>query len=151
MTSTSAPRVADCGKATVPTEPGELVMHVARRLRRTFAASLEPLGLVPHQARALRVVCAHDGARLSDVAAALRIAPRSGTEVVDGLQAKRLVARRPDPADRRAALVVPTEEGRQLNEQITQMRQEGADELFAPLDAADRRMLTDLLQRLLAE
>ncbi|PZA19850.1 MarR family transcriptional regulator, partial [Modestobacter versicolor] len=47
-------------------------MRLARTLRRRFSAVLEPWELSPHQARALRVVCARDGVRLSELAEALR-------------------------------------------------------------------------------
>ena len=50
--------------------------------------------------------------RSSELAQHLHIAPRSATEVVDALEAKGLVARSPDPSDRRATLVSLTDRGR---------------------------------------
>ena len=49
--------------------------------------------------------------RLSELSDRLHIAPRSATEVVDALEARGLVERRPDPSDRRATLVELTEHG----------------------------------------
>ena len=46
--------------------------------------------------------------RPSALAEHLHIAARSATEVVDALEARGLVAREPDPDDRRATLVRPT-------------------------------------------
>src|ERR1700676_5569314 len=80
----------------------EAFWSVARQLRRAAMESLAQWDISPSQARALRVLARHDGARLSELAEHLRIAARSATEVVDGLEAKGLVARRPDPQDRRA-------------------------------------------------
>jgi DNA-binding MarR family transcriptional regulator len=40
--------------------------------------------------------------RLSELSEHLHIAPRSATEVVDALESRGLVRRRPDPDDRRA-------------------------------------------------
>ncbi len=81
-----------------PAELGDLLMRVARTQRRRWRDVLAPWDLSPHQARALEVVSEHDGVRLSDLAEALRIAPRSATEVADGLQERGLVERTPDPA-----------------------------------------------------
>src|SRR3954464_12467496 len=91
---------------------GDLLMRLARPQRRRWADALAPWDLSPHQARALREVCAGDGVRLSDLAEALRIAPRSATEVADGLQARGLVERSPDPAERRGGVLAAAAAGR---------------------------------------
>ena len=127
---------------------GDLLMRVARTLRRRFTAALAPWDLSPHQARALRVVCGRDGVRLSELAEALRIAPRSATEVADGLQARGLVERAADPGDRRAVVLTPTPTGRQVQQEVTAARGADAQELFARLPAADRAELERILRRL---
>lgn len=126
----------------------EALMQAGRALRRRWWAALEDWDLSPHQARALRTVCAQDHARLSEVAARLRIAPRSATEVVDSLEARGLVARRPDPADRRAVLVEATEAGRQIQQATSAARESAAGELFGRLTAQEREQLAGLLGRL---
>src|SRR3712207_7737717 len=91
---------------------GELLMRAARGQRRRWREALAPWDLSPHHARALHVVTDRSGTRLSELAEALHIAPRSATEVADALQARGLVERTPDPTDRRAGGLAPTEEGR---------------------------------------
>src|SRR5215211_6182291 len=120
-------------------------MRVARTQRRRFRDVLAPWDLSPHQARALFVVCQGDGVRLSDLAETLHIAPRSATEVADGLQERGLVQRAPDPGDRRAVLLRPTEEGRRVRAEVDRARIADSDELFARLSPADRRTLGRLL------
>jgi DNA-binding MarR family transcriptional regulator len=127
---------------------GELVLGVARTLRRRFMSALAPWDLSPHQARALRAVCGRDGVRLSELADALRIAPRSATEVADGLQERGLVERSPDPADRRAVLLRPTDAGRRVQREVDDARAADSQELFARLSPADRAELVRLLRRL---
>jgi DNA-binding MarR family transcriptional regulator len=51
-------------------------------------------------------------ASVSDLAAAERMRPQSMAQTVAELEADGLVARRPDPSDRRRALVELTEQGR---------------------------------------
>ena len=125
---------------------GDLLMRAARTLRRRFGAVLTPWDLSPHQARALRVVSSGDGVRLSELAEALRIAPRSATEVADGLQERGLVSRAPDPTDRRAVVLTATEAGRQVQREVDDARAADSAELFARLSAADRAELARILR-----
>ena len=123
-------------------------MRVARTQRRRWREALAPWDLSPHQARALRVVSERDGVRLSDLAEALHIAPRSATEVADGLQERGLVERTPDPGDRRAVILRPTDEGRRVRGEIGAARAADSTELFARLSADDRATLARLLRAL---
>src|SRR3712207_6846949 len=123
-------------------------MRVFRAQRRRWREALAPWDLSPHQARALKVVSERDGVRLSDLAEALRIAPRSATEVADGLQERGLVERTPDPRDRRAVLLRPTDEGRRGRGEIDAARTADSAELYARLSAADRATLARLLRAL---
>ena len=130
-------------------ELGELLMRVARNQRRRWREALAPWDLSPHQARALRVVVERDGVRLSDLAESLHIAPRSATEVADGLQARGLVERTPDPADRRAVILRPTAEGRRVRTEVGRARAADNDALLSRLSAEDRATLGRLLGALL--
>ncbi|MDT0212847.1 MarR family transcriptional regulator [Rothia sp. ARF10] len=128
--------------------PGELVMEVARALRRRFASTLEPWGITPHEARALRVVGHHEPTRLGVVASHLRIAPRSVTDVVDALEGHGFVAREPDPSDRRATRVALTPEGRRVLDELDAARRADSEDYFAGLSDRDRATLTRILARL---
>src|SRR3954447_511453 len=127
---------------------GDLLMRAARTLRRRWRSVLAPWDLSSHQARALAVVGKEDGVRLTDLAEALHIAPRSATEVADGLQERGLVERTPDPGDRRAVILRPTDEGRRVRAEIDAARTQDSAELFARLPAADRTELARILQSL---
>ncbi|MCW2741071.1 MAG: Bacterial regulatory protein MarR [Blastococcus sp.] len=127
---------------------GDLLMRVARTQRRRFRKVLAPWELSPHQARALLVVCEGDGVRLTDLAERLRIAPRSATEVADGLQERGLIERSRDPGDRRAVLLRPTDEGRRIHREIAAARRADSAELYARLSEADRATLARILRSL---
>ncbi|MCA1004898.1 MarR family transcriptional regulator [Rhodococcus hoagii] len=128
----------------------DLVMSTSRGLRRRWFSALEPWGLSPHEFRALRVIDheADGRPRLGDVAKALRIAPRSATEVVDRLQSRDLVERVADGADRRAVCVLLTDAGRKLLDEMSAARDAQAADFFAPLDAHDRAELSRILDKL---
>ena len=136
--------MADDGTADL----GDLLMRAARTLRRRWRDVLAPWDLSPHQARALGVVGRRDGVRLTDLAEALHIAPRSATEVADGLQERGLIERTPDPGDRRAVILRPTDEGRRIRAEIDAARTADSAELFARLPAPERAELARILQAL---
>lgn len=122
---------------------------VARLLRQASVESLSQWDLTPSQFRALRAVLHHDALRPSELSDHLRIAPRSTTEVLDDLAAKGLVERRPDPEDRRATLVTPTEHGKVVAEQIRSARGSESARVFAKLTPDDRAQLARILGELL--
>lgn len=127
---------------------GDLVMRLARGLRRRGAEAMAPWDLAPHQARALRVIAHHDRIRPGELAAHLRVAPRSVTDVVDALEQRGLVGRGPDPSDRRATVVSLTPAGRRLVEEVDAARRADAEALFGRLGDRDRASLRRILTRL---
>jgi DNA-binding MarR family transcriptional regulator len=86
--------------------------------------------------------------RLSELSDHLRIAPRSATEVVDALEARGLVQRRPDPGDRRAILVEVTEHGARVLDAIRAARGTQTERIFGRLSEADRADLARILRQL---
>ncbi|WP_432988259.1 RNA-guided endonuclease TnpB family protein [Dactylosporangium sp. CA-233914] len=126
----------------------ELFWSVARRLRHQSHEALQPWGITPGQARALGVVAKHGTMRPSELSEHLRIAPRSTTEVVDGLQSRGLVERLPDPADRRATLVALTASGAATAQSIKAERGAQGERFFAALPQRDRAELARILAAL---
>jgi DNA-binding MarR family transcriptional regulator len=129
---------------------GDLHLAVSRRLRAAYAAALEPYGVSPHHARALRAIREQGAVRPGRLAEALRIAPRSVTDVIDDLEGRGLVTRAPDPDDRRALRLTLTPAGEALLAEVDNHRTDAASELFGTLSEQDRaelaRILTALLQ-----
>ncbi len=130
---------------------GDLVVALARRLRRAHVEALADWEVTPGQARALRVLTGADGMRPSALADVLRIAPRSATEVVDALEQRGWVRREPDPTDRRATRLVPTDDGRQLVERIDDVRREASQRVLDVLTPAQRRTLHQILAVVVGE
>ena len=126
----------------------EAFWSLARQLRRASLESLARWDITPSQSRALRVLKRDGVMRLSDLAEHLRIAARSATEVVDSLEDKNLLERRPDPSDRRATLVGLTAPGIALGEAIRSSRGTGTERVFDRLSTADRAHLARILNEL---
>ncbi|HEX2904471.1 MAG TPA: MarR family transcriptional regulator [Jatrophihabitans sp.] len=133
-----------------PDEAGlpELFWAVARRLRHASKQDLARWDISPSQSRALMVLARHDRLRLNELSEHLRIAPRSTTEVVDALEAKGLIERRPDARDRRATLATLTAAGQALVGELHRAQARATAALFEPLSAADRDRLAAILRSL---
>lgn len=128
----------------------ETFWDVARLLRHASRESLAAWDIAPSHARALGVLIREGDQRLSDLSERLRIAPRSTTEVVDGLQERGLVERRADPADRRATIVSVTRAGHRVGAAVQADRAATGDRVFATLSETDRAHLARILRKLRA-
>lgn len=126
----------------------EAFWAVTRRLREKSLETLAPWDITPAHWRALRVLRRHGVMRLSELSERLHIAPRSATEVVDALEGRGLVRRRPDPGDRRATLVEVTEPGAEMLEAIRGASGVEAERVFSRLSPADRAELARILRQL---
>lgn len=134
-----------------PVQLADLLHGLTRRLRRGQVDGLAPLGLTPAQERALRVIARYEDEeplRMTELADRLGIVPRSLTTVIDALEEAGLVRREIDPRNRRAILLRLTDRGAAVRDELREARRRAAEELFAPLSAADRRALAALLAQL---
>jgi len=131
-----------------PEALAESWMRVARRIRRETGLRTAPLGINPHQARALRVIGDAGPVRPSEVAERLGIMARSATDSVSGLVTAGLVERRTDPADGRAQLLALSASGWSALAEADRIRAEVARDVFGTLPEADRVALAVVLDRL---
>ena len=81
---------------------GFLVADVSRLLRNAFQNRLGAGGLTFLQARALIYISRHEGVRQNQLAELIEIQPITLVNIIDQLEARRLVKRATDPRDRRA-------------------------------------------------
>lgn len=123
-------------------------MSVARQLRGTSQATLAPWEITPAQLRALRALGHHGTQRMSELSEHLHIAARSTTEVIEALESRGLVERRPDPGDRRATLAELTDNGASVLSAIRAARGTQAEQIFNRLSAADKAHLARILAKL---
>jgi DNA-binding MarR family transcriptional regulator len=83
-----------------------------------------------------------------ELAEFLRLDPSQVVSLVDELQSRRLVERRPDPADRRANVVVATDAGRALVAVAGEAARAAEERVHADLSTDDRETLARLLRAL---
>ncbi|MFC8680505.1 MarR family winged helix-turn-helix transcriptional regulator [Microbacterium ureisolvens] len=83
-----------------------------------------------------------------ELAEFLRLDPSQVVSLVDELQSRKLVERRPDPSDRRANVVVATDAGRELVATARDAARAAEERVHAQLTESDREALATLLRTL---
>ena len=89
--------------------------------------------------------------RLSDLSVALDLDPSTVSRHIKTLWKAGLVGRESDPDDGRAALLTPTEAGKAALEASRRLRLRALADSMADWPEADRGMLVELLERLVAD
>lgn len=114
------------------------VMRLARRLRQMRDDSLE---LNSNQLSAMAVLLNVGDLPMGELAAAEKVQPPSMTRIVNGLEQRGLVTRRPDAHDRRSSRVSLTEEGRQILLANRRRRDQWLARRIAELDPGEVEVL----------
>ena len=118
--------------------------------RRYAKASGAALGGVPGGPRGYQVlatVTSEGPKRQLDLAAQLGVDRTVMTYLLDDLEKAGLVQRQADPADRRARLIVPTEQGSETLCDLERRLTATEDEVLGSLDDGERTSFRVLLQR----
>ncbi len=125
------------------------------RLARELEARLEPVyrahGLEPgwHDVLAtLRRTGAPFRLRVTDLTDALMLTSSGTTKRLDRLERAGLIARSPDPDDRRGTLITLTDAGRSLIDTVTGAHLENERQLLSALSPQEQIQLADLLRKL---
>jgi DNA-binding MarR family transcriptional regulator len=125
------------------------VMRVQQILQSAVDAALRPHGLTfaRYEALVLLVFSRQGALPMSVMGQRLQLHPTSVTNIVDRLQADRLVERSSHPTDRRTTLVSITEAGRQRQKEATEALTD-VEFGFVGLDETQTAQLTSLLTRI---
>ena len=89
-----------------------------RNLDQVYGQIIEPLGLTVIEWYILRSLYEQDGQHASELARAVGRAATSFTPILDKLQNKDMIERRPDASDRRAVRIYLTSKGNSHREQV---------------------------------
>jgi DNA-binding MarR family transcriptional regulator len=117
---------------------------------RRFHEVLRPLGLEPGEFALLRAVAASNGEAQNALAERLHISPSWMVAVVDELEKRGLLERRPHARDRRVRNLHLTAAGKKLLKQAERQAEQFDREVAEQLGEADRERLLDLLDRVAA-
>ncbi|HSM67650.1 MAG TPA: MarR family transcriptional regulator [Ilumatobacteraceae bacterium] len=124
------------------------LMATARLVRSAFDVRLAPLGLNLTQASLIGYVAEFGATTQTELADHLGIGRAQIGSVIDRLQARGLVERRPKPDDRRVWLVAITAEGREMAKRIAEVDEVLRAELRRGIGREERQALAWVMTRL---
>jgi DNA-binding MarR family transcriptional regulator len=122
-----------------------LLNDVARLLRTRFDQRARARGMTRAQWVILARVHAKPGLSQNELAALIEVEPISVGRLVDRLEARGLLERRPDPADRRIRRLHLLPDAEPVLEEIAKAREVLGAELFVGVDPEARTRMVDAL------
>ncbi|MFE3324924.1 MarR family winged helix-turn-helix transcriptional regulator [Streptomyces sp. NPDC059176] len=140
--------------ATNPADPltlevVDLIGTIVARYHDEYEEAASRHALTGAQARVLGLLSL-EPTPMRRIAQKLKCEPSNVTGIVDRLEARGLVERRPDPADRRVKIAAATDNGR-ATARLLRESLHFAREPLAELSDEERTVLRDLLRRMLGE
>ena len=129
-------------------QPAFLLAQLGAHAASRFAEHLAPLELTPPDAGILRLLRVAAGISQQELSTKLQIHPSRLVAILDNLEKRRLVERKPNANDRRLYSLHLTKNGAEILERIGRVAREHQDALLAALSAEEREQLTGLLHRI---
>ena len=127
-----------------------LLSSLGYAISRRFHQVLGPLELEPGEFALLRAVAANEGEAQNALAERLHISPSWMVAVVDELERRQLLERRPHARDRRVRNLHLTAAGKKLLRQAERQAQQFDGQVTDPLSEEELQQLLDLLGRVAA-
>ena len=130
-----------------PLQFGWLATDVSRQLRTVFDRRVRALGLTRPQWLALVRLQRKPGASQSELADMMEIEKAPAGRIVDRMEEKGWLERRPDPGDRRINRIYLTELGNRIYDRIYPISVQTVADALSDLSARDRDQMIRLLSR----
>ena len=124
---------------------GWITADVSRLMRTVFDRRVRSLGLTRTQWLALVRLYRRPGASQSELADMMEIERAPAGRIIDRLEEKNWIKRRPDRADRRVNRIYLTALGERIHAAITPIAEATVNDALSGLSRADRKRLTQLL------
>lgn len=125
-----------------------VVHELHRLLRRRFDLVTQPHGLTMPQWRALWQLYQQDGLSQTELAGRIDTDPMTVSGLMERLEAKGLVDRRPDPRDSRVKTVLITESARQLVGDLKAQMEQAQRDAFVGISDDERQVMMQALEKL---
>jgi DNA-binding MarR family transcriptional regulator len=129
---------------------GYLLKHAQQRLTELTSAALEPYGLNGRELGVLLVLDAMGPTSQQDAARRLGVDRTSMVALIDALEAKSVVVRRPFEEDRRRNVVEFTERGHELFKQALQASDAAERQFVSPLEETAAELFRAQLRAVIA-
>jgi DNA-binding MarR family transcriptional regulator len=147
----AAPRPIHRVAKELTASSGFLLARLGLLFKAQAVAAAERAGFVLYDYSVLAILAEGERQTQATIADALTLDPSRLVALLDSLEERGLIARQRDPQDRRRHLVSITELGTAELGRLRELVKGLELEFFAPLAAADRKTLHELLFRLAAQ
>lgn len=127
-----------------------LLNRAGARLAASFEKDVQPLGASLQIWRVLAALRERDGQRMGELSEITTIEVSTLTRLVDGMERRRLVKRRPDPADARVVLLHVAPAGRRLTARLLPIAERYERLALAGFSPREAEALRRALRRLSA-
>jgi len=127
---------------------GYHISDVARLMRASFDRRVRRLGLTRAQWQVLSLLHHRPGASQTELAEMLEVERATAGRMVDRLERKNWVERRPDAADRRVNRLFLTTEARDVQADMGRIAEDMMDDAMASLAHDERELLADMMERM---
>jgi DNA-binding MarR family transcriptional regulator len=132
-------------------QPAFLLAQIGAYAASGFAERLVVLQLSPPDTGILRLLRMSAGISQQELSARLQIHPSRLVAILDNLEKRHLLERKPNPDDRRLYSLHLTKDGVEILERIGKVAREHQDALLAALDSDERSSLAALLEKIADE
>jgi len=126
---------------------GFLISDVARLMRTAFDRRVRRLGLTRSQWLVINRLHRRPGATQSELAEMLEVEKATAGRMVDRMEKKGWVERRPDAGDRRVNRLHLTEEADLIQLRLARIAERTVDDALALLSPAEREAFSELIGR----
>jgi DNA-binding MarR family transcriptional regulator len=134
-----------------PSTLGFLLSQVGIYASQQFARRISALELHPPMFRVLNMVDAAEGLSQQAIGEAIQAPASRMVAIVDELEKRGLIERRPHPSDRRVRALYLTPKGRKVLARGREIARRHEDEITRGMTAADRKHLVALLQKVVEQ
>ena len=145
------PRSAPAQASHAPPEDrrhiGFLIADVARLMRSSFDRRVRRMGLTRAQWLVLSRLDRHPGISQSELAEMLEVERATAGRMIDRMERRNWLVRRPDATDRRINRLFLTAEARTVQAEMGRIAEGLLDDAMASLDEGEREALTDMMER----
>ncbi|QSO48293.1 MarR family winged helix-turn-helix transcriptional regulator [Alicyclobacillus mengziensis] len=126
-----------------------LFLHVVRKMSREVGQALQ-IPVMGPQVELLEILASRGAQKMSDLAAELGISLGAVTALADRMARAGMIERQRSTSDRRVILLVLTEHGNRILEEISETRSLVMGRYFGKLTEAEMAQMEDLCRKMLA-
>lgn len=125
-----------------------VLSRALQSIKKRVEEDIKCLGLNPTEFSVLELIYSKGDQPIQRIGEKVLIASSSITYVVDKLENKKLIRRKPCPKDRRITYVVITEEGTELMDKVFPKHRAAMNEICGGLDNKEKEILIEQLKKL---